>query len=200
MRRIGIIALGAMLIVAACSSGATDSDPGSAGTTAPDAATPETTAGAPDAEPTGADSADTDDPLDDFRDEGSSAVVIIGDERYEFEDLYCVSIGGAMGASSIGNVDPDVRIDLPPEDWETSAQEWEPPSVSLSIDDPYTQWIAGGDLVIQLPKYKPGTSQVDGFTTDGYHATGTATFVDIAIPTEELTPVTGSFEVTCPRP
>jgi hypothetical protein len=56
----------------------------------------------------------------------------------------------------------------------------------VSIEDPYTQYIAGGDLVIQ--------------PTDRYHATGTATFVDIAIPTGDLAPVTGSFEVTCPRP
>jgi hypothetical protein len=124
---------------------------------------------------------------------------VIGDQRYEFTDLYCVTIGGAMGASSVGG-DPSVRIDVPPEDWETSAQEWDDPSVSLSSDEPYVQWIAGGDIVTQLPKYQPGSSQVDGFRSDGYHATGTATFVDVANPTAELTPVTGTFDVTCPRP
>jgi len=70
---------------------------------------------------------------------------------------------------------------------------------TVSIDDPYVQWIAGGDIVTQLPKYQTGMSQVDTFTTDGYRASGSATFVDIANPTGDLTPVTGTFEVSCPK-
>lgn len=63
----------------------------------------------------------SDDPLD-FGDEANTAVVTIGDERYEFTDLYCVNMFGAFSATSVGG-DPQVSISLPPEDWETSDEE-----------------------------------------------------------------------------
>jgi hypothetical protein len=200
MRRIGIIAIGTVLVVAACSSGggSVPTSP-SGGTNGPDAATPETASGPPDAGPGGA-SLNPEELVDQFRDEGSSAVVVVGDQRFEFDGLYCVNIGGAMAALSVGVI-PSVDIEVPPEDWATSTtQDWDPPSISIDIDEPDMQLVAGGDFLSSLPKFQPGMSQVDDFSTDGYHATGTATFVDIADFTADLVPVAGTFEVTCPRP
>lgn len=144
--------------------------------------------------------ASTDDPLG-FGEEENVAVVTIGDDSYEFTDLYCVSMGGAMGATSVGG-DPQVNIDLPPLDWETSDEGWDPPSIRVSGDDPYFDMQAGGETVAADERVEPGSSQVDSFESDGYHATGTATFIDAnaVMVSEDPEPITGTFEVNCARP
>lgn len=143
---------------------------------------------------------DSNDPLG-FGDAENVAVVTIGDDRYEFSDLYCVSMGGAMGATSAGG-DPQVSIDLPPLDWETSNEEWDAPSIRVSGDDPYFDMQAGGDTMAADERVDPGSSQVDSFESDGYHAKGEATFIDATavVVSEDPEPVTGTFEVTCARP
>lgn len=142
-------------------------------------------------------SVNPDDPLG-FGEEANTAVVVVGDQRYEFGDLYCVSMGGALGASSVGG-DPQVNIDIPPEDWETSNEGWDAPSIRISGDDPYLDLRAGGEIVSQDARIDPSTSQVDSFSSDGVHASGTAIFIDYQAFTlgEQPEPMTATFEVTC---
>ncbi len=197
MRRTVILTIGVMLISAACSSSGGAAEPGAssapgAGSSAPAVAP---SAGGP----AGLPSVDPSDPLANFRDKDATAVVVIGDQRYEFSGLYCVTMGGALGASSVGG-DPSVNIDLPPEDWETSSEGWDPPGVRVSIDDPYAKFSADQQAGEYQPKIKPGMSQVDSYTSDGYQASGTATFVDVFDFTADPVPVKGTFEVSCPRP
>jgi len=46
-----------------------------------------------------------------------------------------------------------------------------------------------------------GMSQVDSFESDGHHASGTATFIDLqaAMMGESPPPMETTFEVTCPE-
>lgn len=186
------LALAVTLLLAACSA-----VPGTNPTATRDPGT-EATPVAPD----GGATTNPDDPLG-FGDEANTAVVTIGDQRYEFGNLYCVTIGGALGAVSVGG-DPQVDIDIPPMDWETSADGWDPPSVQVNLED--MNWIASPEDTA-LPNIEPGLSQVDSFNTDGYHATGTATFMDssawqgfqFGLQDEQPEPVQGTFEVTCPQ-
>ncbi len=138
--------------------------------------------------------------LDSFIDAGASAVVTIDGTRYEFTDLYCVTIAGAMGVQSIkGN--PKVNIDLPPLGWETSGAGWDPPSVSVSSDEPSFTLVAGAETIGYIANLKAEDSRVDSYDTDGYCATGTATFIDANVAlTQAAEPLKGTFEVTCPRP
>jgi hypothetical protein len=131
--------------------------------------------------------------------EDGTAVVVIGDDRFEFSDLYCVTMGGALGALSLSS-DPSVDISLPPADWESSGEDWEAPSVIVRGDEPYFDWHAGGETVGQMSNIGPGVSQVDSYETDGYHATGSATFVSLVQHSDEPEGIPGTFEVTCPRP
>lgn len=144
--------------------------------------------------------ADSDDPLG-FGEEENVAVVTIGDDRYEFSDLYCVSMGGAMGVSSVGG-DPQVNIDLPPLDWETSGEDWDPPSIRVSGDEPYFDMQARGETMVADARVQPGSSQVDSFESDGYRASGEATFIDATavMVSQDPEPVTGTFEVRCAHP
>jgi hypothetical protein len=167
---------------------------------APPAAVPGTP-GAP-GTPAGGEPANPVDPLGFGRD-ANTAVVTVGDERYEFGNLYCVTIGGAIGAVSTGG-DPRVDIDLPPPDWETSGDDWDPPSVKVTVRDVGT-WIANPEDTA-LPNIEPGLSQVDSFSSDRFHATGTATFMEargwqrvgMGLADEPPDPISGTFEVTCP--
>jgi hypothetical protein len=126
-------------------------------------------------------------------------VVVIGDERFEFTDLYCVTMGGALGALSLAS-DPSVDISLPPANWESSGEDWEAPNVIVRGDEPYLDWHAGGETVELMSNIGPGVSQVDSFESDGFHATGSATFVSLAEHSDAPEGIQGTFEVTCPRP
>jgi len=190
------VAIATTALIAACS-GAPAATPGTILTDAPTPAN-----GATPAPPDGGATTNPDDPLG-FGDEANTAVVTIGDQRYEFGNLYCVTLGGAMGAVSVGG-EPTVDIDLPPMDWQTSGEDWDAPGVE--VDEGDLSWIADlGDT--GLIRIEPGLSQVDSFNSDGYHATGTATFmeatawnaVQLGISEEAPEPVQGTFEVTCPR-
>ena len=65
------------------------------------------------------------DPLG-FGKDANTATVTVDGETYASSDLFCVALFGAMGAHSVGS-GLGVSIDLPPEDWESSGQDWEPP-------------------------------------------------------------------------
>jgi hypothetical protein len=183
-----VVLIGALAIVLSACTSASDGVGASGG--APTDAAPVATpaGGAPtDAAPAGSGL------LDSFKDEGSSAVVTIDGQRYEWTDLYCVTLGGAMGVASIDD-DPSVNIDIPPEGWETSGEGWEPPSVTVRGDEPYFNYVAGDETITGG---NPGV-KVDSVTTDGFRATGSATFLDLDSPDAQT--LTGTFEVTCPKP
>ncbi len=129
-----------------------------------------------------------------FKDADASAVVTIDGVRYEFADLYCVTMAGALGAASIDG-DPQVQIDLPPTGWESSGEDWSPPAVSVqnvAADLYYTADAFFADMGLA----PVGQSQVDDFTSDGFSGSGSATFHE----SPAGRTVTGTFEVTCPRP
>jgi hypothetical protein len=181
---------------------------------------PETTdAGAAGGEPaTDAPEGDGEDSSDDGTtppgDSGPSrATVTVGGETYE-ADLsgslaVCISMGGAVGGSGpIDGIDGgSIDIDIPPEDYETSTTEWEPPSIRVDLGEDENgvpiDWRAGGDLVLDDPTLV-GKSQVDSFEVEGSSAIGTATFIDVfqvqlfAVgQVEEPQPVQGSFAIAC---
>lgn len=143
----------------------------------------------------------------------SRATVTIGDETYE-ADLsgsltVCISMGGAIGASGpiVGVDGSNLSIDIPPEDYETSGDDWDPPSIRVDLGEDAEgvpiDWRAGGDIVMGYPELE-GKSQVDSFSVDGSSASGTATFIDFfqfqlfqTGQVDEPQPVTGSFSVEC---
>lgn len=156
---------------------------------------PAATSAAPAEQPTGA---PDNNPLSGFGKDSNTAVVVIGDQRYEFADLYCVTLAGALGAESLGG-DPKVDISLPPEGWETSGEDWDPPSVRIQGDEPYMDLVAGNPADNRVTEEQ---SRVDSFSSDGHHATGTAIFFDQAgyLGADQPPPsVSGTFEVTCPN-
>jgi hypothetical protein len=149
----------------------------------------DTNTAAPGSQPDGS----VDNPLAVLGRADNTAVVVIGGQRYEFANLYCVTIAGALGAESLGG-DPQVNIDLPPQDWETSGSDWDPPSIRVQVDDPEHDYKAGGNY----SGLSPDQSRVTSFDSDGHHATGTAAFFD-DVPHADPTSVTGTFEVACPN-
>lgn len=149
-------------------------------------------------------SLDPDDPAG-LADEGSLVVITLDGERHEFETVICTTLFGFVGAASTGvNPEWSVTVDIPPEDWES--QDMDGPAIKLSGPD--TTWIADPtNTALPGIAEHPGLSQVDSFTTDGYAASGTATFMDAmawqsamfggdGAPPE---PSSGTFEVRCPR-
>ena len=198
MTRTRISAIAAALVLSACGSSDGGTDPSEPGTASSSATTASEPAAEPD--PTTAPPAASAAPDDlGFGDEAATAVVVIGDERFEFTNLYCVTMGGALGAMTIA-ADPSVDINLPPDGWETSGEDWDPPRVSVTGDEPYLAWHAGGETVELMSNIGPGVSQVDSYETDGFRATGTATFVSLAEHSDSPEGIAGTFEVTCPRP
>jgi len=99
--------------------------------------------------------------------EPNSAVVTIGAERFELSGLRCVTLGGFVGVQWIeGPRYPQINIEVPPPDWETSGEDWDPPSVQVISSEEVT-WRADPDAT-SLPNIEPGLSQVDSFTSDGF--------------------------------
>jgi hypothetical protein len=138
--------------------------------------------------------------------EPSSAVVTIGEERFQLSGLRCVTLGGFVGVQTVaGPTHPRIDIEIPPPDWETSTEDWDPPSVRVIASEGNT-WIANPEATA-LMNIEPGLSQVDSFTSDGFHATGTATFMhagqwqrsQAGLEDEPPVPIQGTFELTCPR-
>ena len=145
--------------------------------------------------------------------DGEYAIVTIGDETYEadFDGTFsqCISMGGAIGgvAPIAGVEDATIDMTIPPPDWETSAEGWDPPSIRLDLgedaDGVPIDWRAGGDIVMENPDLD-GKSQVDSVSNDGTTASGTATFIDFfqvqlfqSGQVDEPQPVSGTFEISC---
>lgn len=91
---------------------------------------------------------------------------------------------------------------LPPDGWESQGDVFSPPSVMVTVGSgaDRVEWAA--DEYRTTPGLE-GLSQIDSYTVpDGrpVHATGTATFIDTlaVLSGRDATPVSGSFEVTCP--
>lgn len=132
--------------------------------------------------------------------EGNTAVVTVAGERYEFTLQNCIQLGGALGAAGRATSGDSitVRIDLPPKGWETSRDDWEPPSVTVRDNVKDVDWLAGGEVIDQIATVGEGQSQVDSYTIEGKKGSGTATFVDLyAVMRGDIEPVQGTFEVVC---
>lgn len=127
-----------------------------------------------------------------------TATVEIGEIRYDFDlDILCLSMFGAMGVAG-GATDGSavtVDADFPPAGWETSNEEWDPPSISIDDDVRDIGWQAGG---VATDMYPAGSSQIDSFTADGQLAAGEATFVNTYTIGDNLQVETGRFEFRCP--
>lgn len=128
-----------------------------------------------------------------------TATVEVGDIKYEFDlNILCISMFGAMGVAgqALDASAVTVDADFPPEGWETSAEDWEPPSISIDDDERDIRWEAGG---VATEMYPEGSSQVDSFTADGRLAVGEATFVNSYTIGDDLQVETGRFEFHCPE-
>ena len=192
MKRLTIVFTALAFVLTGCAGATPDTHsqrPADSEAPEDESAVPDANSAAPAGQPNGS----VDNPLAVLGRADNTAVVVIGDERYEFADLYCVTIAGALGAESLGG-NPQVNIDLPPQDWETSGSDWDPPSIRVQVDDPEHDYKAGGNYT----GLSPDQSQVTSFDSDGRHATGTATFFD-DVSHADPSSVTGTFEVTCPN-
>lgn len=136
----------------------------------------------------------------------NTAVVTIGDDRYEFTDVECsIFTERYIQAGNFGG-DPEVSIVLPPEGWESQGDTFGPPSVTVTIGDEFAGGavlVAGDAGQVMINPIPDGQSQIDSYVVpDGrpVHATGTATFIDTTAINfgREAVPMTGTFEVTCP--
>lgn len=128
-----------------------------------------------------------------------TATVEIGDITYEFDlNVTCLTMGGAVSAAGVAADGSDVQVNagFPPEGWETSNEDWPPPSVTIDDGPRDVRWVAGGDVATAFPD---GTSQVDSFTSDGNVVVGEATlFSAYTFAEESPTVATGRFEFHCP--
>jgi len=191
-----------MAFVLACGGGDDDADgnPGGA------AQQPSPTISSIDSAPTGAGTpAGKDAPAaaSDGAPGDDTAVVIVGDTRYEFDvSSLCLSAFSAFGAAgkATDGSDVDLSLDLPPEDWQTRSDsaDWEPPSVWVNGDANNLDWRAGGEVVTSFG-VDENLSQVTSFDIDGSRASGSAIFIDFTnVPLGQAPePVEGSFEVSC---
>ncbi len=131
--------------------------------------------------------------------EDRRAVVTIGEDRYEFElTTLCLALFGNLAASgrSVDGRDIVLNIEVPPEGWETSDEEWDPPSIRIDDGENDIDWRAGDDIVREM--LDPGVSEVTSYSIDGKRASGTATFVDLyAAIRGEIEPVEGTFDFNC---
>jgi hypothetical protein len=136
----------------------------------------------------------------------NTAVVIIGDERYEFTDVQCSIFAPRYIQAGNFGADPEVVIVLPPDGWESQGDTFSPPSVQVTIGDEFAGgnvWLAGDNGAPAITPIPEGSSRIDSYSVpDGrpVTATGTATFFDLAAHNrgEDAPSVGGTFEVTCP--
>lgn len=141
------------------------------------------------------------------------AVVTIGDQRFEsdlaVEPAFCVLMGGGVVARGAidGFSGASIEIEIPPEQWEESPDDWDPPSIRLALgegsDGIEVRLDAGGADVDGHPELEE-VSQVDSYEIAGSYVSGTAVFVDTvqadlaaADGLELPSPRLGTFEVNC---
>ena len=198
------LALAIALTLAACGGSSTQSDTtpdGSTTTAAQDtAATTDTAAGDTETTTTVAVQAlgDGDDSTTFYGNPPGTGTVEIGDITYEFDlNILCLSMAGAMGVVGEASDGSSVSVDadFPPEGWETSGEDWEPPSITVGDDERDVNWQSGG---VAADMYPEGSSQIDSFSNDGRLAVGEATFVNSYTFGDELVVAEGRFEFHCP--
>ena len=135
----------------------------------------------------------------------NTAVVTIGDQRYEFDvtpgavqrcDPNFFGAFWALGKDADGN---GIDLLIPPEG---DPNFEDAPYVNVGDKALDLEWVANADH--EMAGVDPGESQVDSSTVDGTHLTGTATFVDLNTTYafqggvgDKPEPVTGTFEVLC---
>ncbi len=135
----------------------------------------------------------------------NTAVVTIGDQRYEFDvtptavyrcDPDFFGAFWALGTDADNN---SVELLIPPEG---DPNFEDAPYVNVGDQVLDLEWVANADH--EMAGVDPGGSQVDSSTVDGTHVTGTATFVDLNATYafqggvgDKPESVTGTFEVLC---
>ncbi len=208
--RIVILAVAILTLAAACSSDSSDDEPAATTTTAEGATT---TAGDDTTTTTAASTDDGGDSGSDASGDTEYAIVTIGTETYEADMsgslAACIALGGAVGG--VGQIiEPGsgtIDMTIPPENWESSADDWDPPSIRVDLGEDENgvpiDWRAGGEIVESFPDLA-GKSQVDSFAVDGATASGTATFIDFfqvqmagTGQVDDPEPVEGTFEINC---
>jgi len=134
------------------------------------------------------------------------AVLKIGKYQYAFKLTQCNSMLRYGKGKAKDGSDVTLSFELPPVDWENRpASEGWSDNGSFRIRDNKNNldWAADEDIPRDLTNVSPGQSQVDSFTIDGKHASGSATFIDITavMTTGRAEAVKGTFEVDCnPKP
>lgn len=205
-----ILAVAILTLAAACSSDSSDDEPAATTTTAEGATT---TAGDDTTTTTAASTDDGGDSGSEASGDTEYAIVTIGTETYEADMsgslAACIALGGAVGG--VGQIiEPGsgtIDMTIPPEDWESSSEDWDPPSIRVDLGEDDNgvpiDWRAGGEIVESFPDLV-GKSQVDSFSVDGSTATGTATFIDFfqvqlagSGQVDDPEPVEGTFEINC---
>jgi hypothetical protein len=126
-----------------------------------------------------------------------TAVVTIGEERYEFTlNRDCRSLFGVLvgvGESTDGR-DIVVNLQVPPE----GGIDGTDPAIRVDDGAKDLDWRAGGDVIGEMAGVSEGDSQVDGYQNDGKRASGTATFLELyAVIGGKVEPVKGTFEFAC---
>ncbi len=131
-----------------------------------------------------------------------TATVTIGDQTYEFNMLSCIAVGGAVGGTGRATDGSDVstEINLPPKDWETSSEDWDPPYIRVDDGVNEVDWRAGGDTAQLYPSIDESQTSVDSYANNGSVSQGSATFAETnsALPVgQKFEVVSGSFAINC---
>jgi hypothetical protein len=141
-----------------------------------------------------------------------TAVVVIGDERFEFDITTefgdaCITMFGVVAGVGDASDGSDVRIDIeiPPVGYEGDpSYEGMFPNVEVRDDTNFRSFQAGGDFSYLEDPPAAEESQVESFQNDGTSATGTATFLDMQAYSNHVfnddprpEPVQGTFEIRC---
>lgn len=150
--------------------------------------------------------------------EEGTAVITVGGETFEFvlggeapfrvnSQPDCHTVGGGILAYGYVTDGREITVDLeiPPIGWEDSTQfSWDPPVISVSDRDGGARWIADerfdGSGNEQLSELN-GLTRIGDYETDGYRATGVATFADYNLwnQDEDFEAIEGTFEIHCPE-
>jgi len=202
MRRVTVLFVGVLLVVAACSGDSTD-DSGDDGGDQPTTTQPADNGGGTDS--TSDDQAPPATEADDGDDSGgegpSTATVTIGDVTYE------ASSEGALVAQCLPDLFGTMVVNLPLADGgdgriEIIALHEGTDPVEVEVDNRVHvnmgdfDWFAD-PLEIRLGPDEAALSGVESADVDGSSLTGTASFVGRDITTQEWVSMTGTFEATC---
>lgn len=198
-QRLVVIAIGVALVSTACGDKSTE-DTAAPGPVATQGGTASSSASANTAPPsTTADEAPTDSNETFYGNPVGTAVVEIGQTRYEFDlDVICLTMFGSVGVvgTATDGSGSGIDADFPPQDWETdTTNEWDSPFVKVDDKANDISWAAGGE---GAEMWAPGATSVE-FTSDGSRVFGEATFVNLFVLIDDQTPVNGRFEMACPQ-